>query len=392
VAKGQYNKGMMTEVTNNNSVVFYSSIVLFAVISWAIYKFVLTANSNNDNNTAITPTSSSSQAAATSSSAAARAGGGGLPAGNNNNGTSGGNAINNNNNNKEEDDTETSIFTYRFPPHLNISSSQQKGGPMIDLSSSHLYQGIIPFRSTFASGYETRLSSSSSSSNNKEEEEDIIITNRKSRARIFAKIFSIKSVSDRPPGRGSNVVVVISYDGNDNGAGGGIAKCEKLQKSLMLLATYYNLFLLVNVDNDNEEQQQQHNSINEEEEKRRRDMVRQFRSDLLNITTNANTSIISNGSSSSSNNTDEGNKLNSQILPPHRIIFTSTSEGQVAFVRQLVDTKLILLPSSEGEKVKMELERFGFRVVCYPDNDDKSTNNGENGSTSYSALGQFLIP
>ena len=382
---------MMTEVSNNNSVLFYSSIVLFAVISWAIYKFVLTANSNNDNNTAITPTSS--QAAATSSSAAARAGGGGLPAGNNNSGTSGGNAINNNNN-KEEDDTETSIFTYRFPPHLNISSSQQKGGPMIDLSSSHLYQGIIPFRSTFASGYETRLSSSSSSSNNKEEEEDIIITNRKSRARIFAKIFSIKLASDRPPGRGSNVVVVISYHPNvDDGAGGGIAKCEKLQKSLMLLATYYNLFLLVNVVNDNNEVQHNnqggdHNS-NEEEEKRRRDMVRQFRSDLLNIT---NSTTNSNGSSS--NNTDDGNKLNSQILPPHRIIFTSTSEGQVAFVRQLVDTKLVLLPSSEGEKVKMELERFGFRVVCYPDNDDKSTNNGENGSgvTSYSALGQFLIP
>ena len=112
-------------------------------------------------------------------------------------------------------------------------------------------------------------------------------------------------------------------------------------------------------------------------------MVRQFRSDLLNITTNSPT--IAN-----SNNADDGNKLNSQILPPHRIIFTSTSEGQVAFVRQLVDTKLVLLPSSEGEKVKTELERFGFRVVCYPENGGSS--GVDDDATSYSALGQFLIP
>lgn len=221
----------------------------------------------------------------------------------------------------------------------------------------------------------------------------------------------------RPPGRGSNVVVVISYDGNviaNDGSGSSgsgrsiLAKCEKLQKSLMLLATYYNLFLLVNVEkNDNLKEQHNHNqggsnNSNEEEEKRRRDMVKQFRSDLLNITTTTNsdntTDSSSNNSGSSNNdNADNGNKLNSQILPPHRIIFTSTSEGQIAFVRQLVDTKLVLLPSTTsssngGEKVKMELERFGFRVVCYPENNDKSTNNGENGSASYSALGQFLIP
>jgi hypothetical protein len=373
----------MTEVSNN-SVIFYSSIVLFAVISWAIYKFVLTTHNNNNNNAAVT---------LTSSSAAAGSGGGGLSQ-NNNNGTSGGNAINSNN--KEEEDTETSIFTYRFPPHLYVPpSQQQKGGPTIDLSSSHLYQGIIPFRSTFASGYETRLSSSSSSSpssNNKEaEEENIIIINRKSRARIFAKIFSIKLATDRPPGRGSNVVVVISYrpnvigSANDGSSGGrSIAKCEKLQKSLMLLATYYNLFLLVNVEKDDNMKEQNHQggdyNSNEEEEKRRRDMVRQFRSDLLNIT----------NSNSSNNNAYDGAKLNSQILPPHRIIFTSTSEGQVAFVRQLVDTKLVLLPSSEeGDKVKMELERFGFRVVCYPENNGSS---GGVDATSYSVLGQFLIP
>ena len=219
---------MMMEVFNNNPVMFYSSIVLFAVISWAIYKFVLTAN--NSNNTA---TTTSSQAAATSSSAVAR--GGGLSAGNNNNGSSGGTANNNNNNNKEEEDAADSVYTYRYPPHLNIPQSQQQ--PSIDLSSSHLYQGIIPFRSTFASGYETRLlSSSSSSSSKKEEEENIIIINRKSRARIFAKIFSIKLASDRPPGRGSNMVVVISYNGNVNSFGRNLAKCEKLQKSLMLLS------------------------------------------------------------------------------------------------------------------------------------------------------------
>ena len=54
-------------------------------------------------------------------------------------------------------------------------------------------------------------------------------------------------------------------------------------------------------------------------------------------------------------------------------------------MRQLAETKLVLLSSSEEDtKVKGELERFGFRVVSYPGN--------ESGGGGDSALGEFLIP
>ena len=66
-----------------------------------------------------------------------------------------------------------------------------------------------------------------------------------------------------------------------------------------------------------------------------------------------------------------------------------STEGKVAFVRQLHEAKLVLLGSSkedDNNKVKVELERFGFRVVSYPEG---SNGTGDEG---VSALGQFLIP
>lgn len=330
---------------------FYSSIILFAVISWAMYKYVLTATNTaaDDAGPPSRPPSSSTPAtngggATTSSTGQNDVGTTSAAATANNNASQQQN--NNSNgaaNNSEKD--ESSFFANfhqpkRHPPHLyNASSSKQQNVSTIENG------GIVPFKLTFASGYETRLSKSLSS-------EDLIITNRKQRARLFAKLFSI---ADRPPNRGSNVVVIITHD-ND----GGVAKCHKLQKSLMLLGTYYNLFLLVD-----------HN----EEEEVDRDAVKRFRNDLLNVTTETTTT-----ETNDSNNKD---KLTPQILPPHRIIFTSTPEGKVAFVRQLHEAKLVLLGSKE-DKVKVELERFGFRVVSYldekVDGDDVST------------LGQFLLP
>lgn len=312
---------------------FYSSIILFAVISWAVYKYVLAA----------TNTAAAGQSPPPSSSTPATNGNGGATSSStdhNNLGTA--SAANNtshqhnNTNNSEKDESSFTNFHQpkRHPPHLyNPSSSKQLNVSTLDNG------GIIPFKLTFASGYETRLSKSLSS-------EDLIITNRKQRARLFAKIFSI---ADRPPNRGSNAVVIISYD--DDGC---VAKCQKLQKSLMLLGTYYNLFLLV----DHKQEKEQFD----------RDVVKRFRNDLLNITAAEN-----------DNNKD---KLTSQILPPHRIIFTSTPEGKVAFVRQLHEAKLVLLGSKE-DKVKVELERFGFRVVSYLD---------EKADSSVSTLGQFLLP
>eukprot|EP00573_Skeletonema_grethae_P006894 CAMPEP_0201710276 /NCGR_PEP_ID=MMETSP0578-20130828/58549_1 /ASSEMBLY_ACC=CAM_ASM_000663 /TAXON_ID=267565 /ORGANISM="Skeletonema grethea, Strain CCMP 1804" /LENGTH=455 /DNA_ID=CAMNT_0048199303 /DNA_START=52 /DNA_END=1417 /DNA_ORIENTATION=+ len=320
-------------------VLFYSSIILFAVISWAMYKYVLTATNTTaaaaagpqsrppasstpaTNNGGATTASTSRNDLATAAAAAA----------NNNNAS---NRQNNNSATNSEKDESSTFANFhqpkRHPPHLyNPSSSKQHNVSTLDNG------GIIPFKLTFASGYETRLSKKSLVSfapdnTNNGNGEDLIIINRKQRARLFAKLFSI---ADRPPNRGSNVVVIITHDGGDCGA----AKCHKLQKSLMLLGTYYNLFLLV----DHKQQQQQQEEVD-------RDVVKRFRNDLLNVT-----------SESTAKNDYSKDNLTAQILPPHRIIFTSTPEGKVAFVRQLHEAKLVLLGSAKCHKLQKSLMLLG---------------------------------
>lgn len=122
----------------------------------------------------------------------------------------------------------------------------------------------------------------------------------------------------------------------------------------MLLGTYYNLFVLVDGSDIG-------GSMKEQSE-----VVKKFRKEMLNMSEEASEAI--------------SHRLNEQILPPHRIVFSSTTAGRVAFVRQLNGVELIV----DGEqKVTRELERFGHRVLLYP--------KGSKGDGS-SALGKFLIP
>jgi len=347
----------------------YSSIILFAVISWAMYKYVLTTTPQSRALSSSTPATTTSAATnaggATTSSTSRDDLGSAAAAAANNNASNQQNSNNATNSEKDESSFANFHQPKRHPPHLYNPSSKQHNVSTLDNG------GIIPFKLTFASGYETRLSKSlSSAPDNNNNGEDLIITNRKQRARLFAKLFSI---ADRPPNRGSNVVVIIPYDD-----GGTVAKCHKLQKSLMLLGTYYNLFLLV-------DHKQQQKEGEEEKEIDDRDVVKRFRNDLLNVTTTTNENQSS--SSATDTATKKNDKLTPQILPPHRIIFTSTPEGKVAFVRQLHEAKLVLLGSKE-DKVKVELERFGFRVVSYLD----EKVDGDANTWGVSTLGQFLLP
>jgi len=365
----------------------YGSIILFAVISWAIYNYVLSGagptpsssttitaaaadGTNNTNGTTTTPPTTT----ATASTAT--------------NTTNATTAAQSQNNQELLSSYHNFDQPKRHPPHLYNPTSKQLNPSTVETG------GIIPFKLTFANGYETRLANQqqqqqeSDNNNNNSGEENLIITNRKQRARLFAKLFTI---ADRPPNRGSNVVVIISYTGGGGGGGSvSVAKCDKLQKSLMLLGTYYNLFLLVDYNPLQQQQRQQQ----KEQEELDRDVVKQFRNDLLNVATTKpdDNDLSSNNNGSNNNNNNDKYKLTPQILPPHRIIFTSTPEGKIAFVRQLHETKLVLMGSSSKNnnedntmKVKVELERFGFRVVSYPD-----CHTG--GDEGVSALGQFLIP
>ncbi|KAL3776537.1 hypothetical protein ACHAW5_005530 [Stephanodiscus triporus] len=85
-------------------------------------------------------------------------------------------------------------------------------------------------------------------------------------------------------------------------------------------------------------------------------------------------------------------RLDARVLPRHRIAFSNTSRGRVAFVRQLHGTELVI--DHDGAK---ELERFGFRVLVYPVTREGGTGTGVTTTTTtttarHSAFGKFLIP
>ena len=133
-----------------------------------------------------------------------------------------------------------------------------------------------------------------------------------------------------------------------------------------------------------------------------REQIQSIRSILLNqqgstgTATSTTTSTPSSSTPSTTTTTTSASsstyQLNSQILPPHRIAFTSTTKGRIAFVRQLSNKAEFVIDYDTG--VKNELERFGFRVLLYPKmmmNAMKVGGEGEGGSTT-SSLGKFLIP
>lgn len=176
------------------------------------------------------------------------------------------------------------------------------------------------------------------------------MVNRRERARIFARIFSktVGGRGGRPPNRGANVVVTIHHKEINS---------SKLQKVLFLLGTYYNLFVMIDGSGGGDEMEMTK-------------IIKTMRSRLLNqgLQTSKTGEYV----------------LNSGILPPHRIAFSSTCKGRVAFVRQLHGhglhgAELIL---DFEENVTKELERFGFRVLAYPKTSKEKTE---------PALGDFLI-
>lgn len=309
-----------------NSSTLHISLFLFAAISFLVYKFVLSAPPETrtqatapSSQTVVTPQRNT---AAASTSSAPRAS----------------QTINSSSDNSSDD-----YFNYgtnRHPSHLIPPEKWEKSTSL----SKYLLNGIVPFRSTPANGYENRLQKELSS-------DDLIVTNRKDRARIFARLFSLTATDDGikkpPPNRGANIVVTVYTDD---------ASCDKLQKALMLLGTYYNLFVLVDGSD-----------LGGKSMKEQREIVRTFREKMINAKNKEQTKA---GSSY---------HLNDQILPPHRIVFLSTTAGRVAFVRQLNGVELVVDGST---LVRDELLRFGHRVLVYP----------KGGGDGSSALGKFLIP
>jgi hypothetical protein len=174
-----------------------------------------------------------------------------------------------------------------------------------------LFDGLVAFRHTQAASIEQTKSGGSS---------DIATQNRKERARILSKMLSLEK--DGPAdatsfSRGGTIVVAVPIEE---------VNCDKLRRVLYLFATYYNLLVILVIPSGTS-------------------------SDALERATE-----VLRGNEG---NTD---RLDTAILPSHRVIAASSTTGRIAFVRQLSRVSLVLDFSSS---VKSELSRFGFRVINY---------------------------
>lgn len=330
------NDTTMMDSLNQSNTLVYCTVSIFALVTWLIYKFVLsqtTASATGDGSAGAASASTATVTTQRQRSAATGRGDASAV-------SASSRAISTVNASSSSSSQQEDYFSYgvpHHPPHLKPPEGWDQ--KKTDLSG-FLLQGIVPFRSTPANGYESRLQKDLGG------ETDVVVANRRERARIFAKLFS-GGAAGKPPNRGANIVITVHHTDSS---------CTKLQKALMLLGTYYNVFVLI--DGAGLFPSGKVDMVKE------REAAKRFRSDLLQQSTTGNDYT-----------------LNSQILPPHRILLCATNVGRVAFVRQLHCAELVV----DGDvQVTTELERFGFRVLACPKTSE--------GDATVSSLGKFLIP
>jgi hypothetical protein len=226
--------------------------------------------------------------------------------------------------NHDNDDDEDGINYFlktisRVPPHHASRSS----------SSRVSYDGVIPFRFTKAATYEAKIVSSNS---NLSDGTDDILQNRKGRALILAKLF--KKLD--PPARGNMLVFSIpsSQISSDNG---------KLQRILFLLGTYYNVFVMVNCDDDvvavavaNEGNNElTYNAYTDDKKRCNALIAKLYESDIL---------------------TEE-------VLPSHRIVVTNSVASRVAFVRSFPKSPNYIIGVESERELQILLTKFGYKVI-----------------------------
>lgn len=221
----------------------------------------------------------------------------------------------------------------RSPPHLNTDTVTA-----VNNGVNVLVDGMVAFKYTKASA--------ATSTNNDAED-------RKARARLLANLFSDSrnnsggsNAATMPPAKGSCVAVAIPYDPNNI-----TLQCEQQRRALVLLASYYNLLVLVAVDDEGDDESAKGGS-----------------------NFNPDTAVAQ----------LRGSTLTQDLLPRHRIVFTSTITGRVAFVRQLQRIELVL---DFDPEVKGLLSRFGHRVIVY----GGSEKGADAGGASISKLGRALL-
>jgi len=208
-------------------------------------------------------------------------------------------------------DKQPQIPCTRTPPHLNQNVTAINNG------SNVLLDGMVAFKHTQAATAPAQDG------------------DRKARARLFSNLVA---AAEAPPAKGSNVAVALPLSS---------VQCPQQRQVLVLLATYYNLMVLVAVP-----------PTTTRTNFDKKDALTRLR-----------------GSSS---------LLTESILPTHRIVFCSTVTGRVAFVRQLQRIELVL---DFDPEVKDLLGRFGHRVIVY----GQENSNAGSENDGISKLGRALL-
>mmetsp|Transcript_22688 Transcript_22688/g.33502 ORF Transcript_22688/g.33502 Transcript_22688/m.33502 type:complete len:267 (-) Transcript_22688:27-827(-) len=201
--------------------------------------------------------------------------------------------------------TTPSATTVATTEELAPFISQSRKPPHATSSNAQVVDGMVSFRHSHASDQEPA---------------DTLAETRKERAKVLSRILSLDG-STPPPPRGKIVVLSLSRDEN--------LECSKLRRILYLLATYFTLIVVLNVDDDCKQKEIEQ-------------MIHSLRG-------------------------KEG--LPERILPDHRIVAAQSLTGKVALVRQLGQRVEFVL--DYDNEMKNELERFGFKVLVYNKENDR---------------------
>jgi hypothetical protein len=206
-------------------------------------------------------------------------------------------------NRNDSDDVPTWSIAARKPSHATKTNAV-------------LVDGMVSFRHSFAATYEASLGTLATESTAKDDgtSKPIAVTaNRKDRAKVLSRILTLDKST--PPPRGTTVVVSIPSEEVD---------CAKLRRVLYLLATYFNLVVVLSVGAETSEE------------------------DIQKV------SKTLRGSDPSA--------LPLAVLPEHRVVAAQSRTGRIALVRQLGRVELVL---DHDPQMEEELGRFGFKVFIY---------------------------
>jgi hypothetical protein len=205
----------------------------------------------------------------------------------------------------------------RVPPHVSLASAQLA----VNGGSNLLIDGLVAFK---------HCKAASASTASAEMEAEI----RKARAKLFSNLLEGSGVS-APPAKGSAIVVTITIEST---------ACRYQRRVLYLLATYYNLLVILAVPAGN-------TTFSDQD---RMDAIATLRGDGDNSNDDVEWTSFT---------------LSVDTLPSHRVAVSSTVTGRVAFVRQLQRIELVL---DYDPEVLALLTRFGHRVIVYGGGSDES--------------------